>query len=96
MATFIKLAPGALGNDPAQLREFGSFLEGPSTSDLQDLFNRIDQRISATTWAGLDATKFEGQWEALARQTISNITSLFQDTAATARANADQQESASQ
>ena len=94
MAQFQPLPNNALGANVEQLRELGKFIND-KIAEVEGLFNSIDAKINGTTWAGPDATKFAGDWDAYRASTLNAMKDRFGAESQRAITNAETQQTTS-
>lgn len=86
---------GFKGADVAELRDLAAVFTARS-STLRTLEARLTGSVNGARWEGPDAARFVGEWNARHRKAIAAATALFDGAARDLRANADQQDRASE
>lgn len=90
MANFIVLPGGALGANIEQMNQLVTQLT-QAIEQLEQVFKNIDNKVAATTWAGPDARRTEGQWNQTRQTTMTNLRSMLDTMGQTIRSQAQQQ-----
>jgi uncharacterized protein YukE len=94
MSSFIKLPGGALGANIEQMTALASHLN-QSIEQLENVFKTIDNKISATTWSGNDASQAETQWQSTRQSTMNNLRTMLDSMSQAIKNQSQQQQQAS-
>jgi hypothetical protein len=76
MAMFVKLPGAAIGANTAELDALSTTLKTCITQ-IETAFKTVDNKVSATTWAGPDATKTADQWNTTRASTMTSLTNML-------------------
>lgn len=83
-----------VGADVAELRALAATFEG-SAAQLGSIDSQVSWRIHSAPWHGADVSRFQHDWTSVHRRSIANAATSLAAAAQVLRANADQQELAS-
>jgi WXG100 family type VII secretion target len=85
---------GKLGMNPEEVRQLARQMD-ETASQIEDLMNRVTQKLSGTTWEGNDRRQFESTWQSDSCRQLQQVKQLLTEAANKARTNAQDQESTS-
>ncbi|MCB0963091.1 MAG: WXG100 family type VII secretion target [Acidimicrobiales bacterium] len=85
---------GKLGMNPEEVRQLARQMDD-TAGQIEDLMNRVTQKLSGTTWEGNDRRQFESTWQSDSVRQLQQVKQLLTEAANKARTNAQDQESTS-
>lgn len=87
---FIKLPNNALGANVEELEALAQQMN-QTMEQVEQAFQTVDTKMSATTWSGPDATKAESDWNTTRTTMTNQLRQLFEQLGQAFRSQAQQQ-----